>query len=608
MDKRFSFALSVSLLFMFGYLWFSAPKQPDSAGALNPAAVEQPQSQSYSQPETSPTATEVADAETIYQEATRADLNDNIVVDTDRFRARLSNRGAALLELYSREYYRDVSVTEDESLHGDPAHWLEMGLNMDPEVPSLLLRRNAEDGAPLDRSNWDYEVQRVAAGTDVVFRFDDGNGLHYRKTLKFRDGRPDIGVEIFFGNRDTSPSGRLSYLLTSAGNMPDRGGARFQRLPSGVAVYGSDSLESRDGSQLTDDVFTLQVDPPGSLQYYGTHSNHFAAVLRPLDEDSRRAVSRVVMEPVLDRVTLQRRLDEIQTLRGTPATAVETAELREENWNNARSTGVLEVPRVQGGHTLNFQYFVGPKSPVLMKQADFQGFHQLYEEDYGSMAWINKSLLWILRMFHSLTGNWGVAIILLTVVVKMMLFPMTRMQSRQMEQFSKKMAKLKPQLEEIKKKYKNNLRKYQEEQQKMMKEHGVRAPLFGCLVLVLQFPVFIGLFQILRTSFELRHSPFFGWINDLSQPDAMPLPVALFGFTSVNLLPLLMVIAMVLHTKLMPKPKDPQQAQMQKMMLFMPFLFCFFLYSYAAGLSLYMLTNALLGIVQTKFLKISVPS
>jgi YidC/Oxa1 family membrane protein insertase len=210
-----------------------------------------------------------------------------------------------------------------------------------------------------------------------------------------------------------------------------------------------------------------------------------------------------------------------------------------------------------------------------------------------------------MRAMHSLTHNWGVAIILLTLTVKILLFPLNRLQSRTMEQFQKKMKLLQPQLDELKKKYKGNLQKLNVEQQKIMREHGVRPPIFGCLVVFLQMPVWYGLFQIMRSAPELRHAPFMLWIGDLSAPDVVPLPFTLPIIGTLHLLPILMVIAWLAQNRMMPKPTDPQQAQMQKMMNFFPFMMGFFLYSYASGQSLYMLTNSLLGMLQMKLLRVT---
>ena len=171
-----------------------------------------------------------------------------------------------------------------------------------------------------------------------------------------------------------------------------------------------------------------------------------------------------------------------------------------------------------------------------------------------------------------------------------------------MSKYSAAMGKLKPRLDELKAKYKNNTRKYQEEQMKLLKQEGVTPPLGGCLLMFLQFPIWISLFQILGTSIELRQSAFFGWISDLSRPDQMPF--GFFGFETINLLPILMAIATIVQMRFQPKPADESQAQTQKIMgLIMTVFMLWLLYQYSAGLSLYIFTSSLLGIFEFQVIR-----
>ena len=122
----------------------------------------------------------------------------------------------------------------------------------------------------------------------------------------------------------------------------------------------------------------------------------------------------------------------------------------------------------------------------------------------------------------------------------------------------------------------------------------------------IQMPIFFGLFSALRTSFDLRQAPFMGYINDLSRPDALfelPFDIPILHWETFNLLPIIMVVMWILQQATMPKPTDPQSARMQKMMMFMPVMMGFFLYNYAAGLSLYMITQSTMGIVEQKVIK-----
>src|SRR5262249_36488207 len=161
----------------------------------------------------------------------------------------------------------------------------------------------------------------------------------------------------------------------------------------------------------------------------------------------------------------------------------------------------------------------------------------------------------------------------LTILVRLILFPLNRVNQSGMLRYSAAMQRLKPQLDALKAKYKNNMRKFNEEQMKLLKDEGVRPPLGGCLLMFLQLPVWVSLYQILRTSIELRQAPFIGWVHDLSRPDhLMALPV----IGALNLLPILMAAAQVIQMRLQPPPADAQQAQMQRIMgMMMPVMMLF---------------------------------
>lgn len=166
------------------------------------------------------------------------------------------------------------------------------------------------------------------------------------------------------------------------------------------------------------------------------------------------------------------------------------------------------------------------------------------------------------------------------------------------------MKRVQPKIDAIKKKYEDNPKRLRQEQARIFQEEGAMPPIGGCLPVFLQIPIFFGLFSALRVSFDLRQEPFLGWIKDLSQPDQlfrMDLPIPIIGpIEYFNLLPILMVVLWIAQQKVVPKPAtDNEQArQMQKMMMWMPILFGVFLYNYAAGLSLYMITTSAFGIME----------
>ncbi|MDP6850489.1 MAG: membrane protein insertase YidC, partial [Planctomycetota bacterium] len=297
-------------------------------------------------------------------------------------------------------------------------------------------------------------------------------------------------------------------------------------------------------------------------------------------------------------------------------------EQREESWKRSSIAGDFRLHIGQAGtagETQRFEWYLGPKNPEILSSPSFRPMDAVIQElDYGGSFFyrmfftgaIAPTILWIIDFFHTITGNWGIAIILMTLLVRALMFPINRTSQMKMGAYQAKVGKLKPQVEKINQKYAKDPAKKQQATMELYREHKLSPPIGGCLPILLQFPVFIGLFAALRCSILLRQEPFALWIQDLSRPDALidfggpiaNLPL-ISSVTSLNVLPIIMVVLWVWHQRSMPKPTDPQQAQMQKMMTFMPIMFGIMLYNYAAGLSLYMITSSALGIFEQKVIK-----
>ncbi len=235
--------------------------------------------------------------------------------------------------------------------------------------------------------------------------------------------------------------------------------------------------------------------------------------------------------------------------------------------------------------------------------------------DLGITRWIQAPLLAVLTFLDRLVGNWGVAILLLTLLVKVVLHPLSVSQQGSMLKMSEKMKKLQPKLEEINAKYKSNMRKRTEETMKLYKEHGnpQMAGLKGCLPMLLQMPVMIAMYWVIAEAVELRGAPFAGWIRDLSVPDRLAhLPswaqihLLFITIEDVNLLPILMTVASFVQMWMTPQPPaaDPDQAKQQKLTQYIMFgMMGFMFYNMSSGLVLYWLLSTVLGIVESKYIK-----
>jgi YidC/Oxa1 family membrane protein insertase len=243
----------------------------------------------------------------------------------------------------------------------------------------------------------------------------------------------------------------------------------------------------------------------------------------------------------------------------------------------------------QAGKTADGRYtlFAGPKQLEVL---EWLGKGLERSIDFGYFAFIAIPLLYVLHFSHQFTGSYGIDIIILTVLIKILTAPLTHKSMVSMKQ----MQKLQPQMERLKERFKDDKEKLNKEIMEMYRRNGVN-PLGGCLPMLLQFPVFIGLYNALSTPIELRHAPFL-WIKDLSRPDWESLPFTVGTWhLGIPVLTVLMGASMFIQQWMTPTAGDPNQ---RRMMLMMPLLFTFMFVTFPAGLTIYWLVNNILSIAQ----------
>ncbi|MDR1125550.1 MAG: membrane protein insertase YidC [Deltaproteobacteria bacterium] len=228
-------------------------------------------------------------------------------------------------------------------------------------------------------------------------------------------------------------------------------------------------------------------------------------------------------------------------------------------------------------------YYLGTKEKAALEQAPNDLISSV---DYGWFGWMSRPLMWLLNIFHSFVGNYGVAIILLTVLVKIVLWPLSYKSFKSMQA----MKQIQPHVMKLREKYKDDKQRMNQEMMQLYRTYKVN-PMGGCLPILVQLPVFIGLYKALLNAFELRQAAFIPylpftdnvWLYDLSLQDPY------------YITPIVMGALMFLQQKLTPAPGDPTQA---KIMLFMPVIFVFFFLSFPSGLVVYWLMNSLLSVAQ----------
>jgi YidC/Oxa1 family membrane protein insertase len=230
--------------------------------------------------------------------------------------------------------------------------------------------------------------------------------------------------------------------------------------------------------------------------------------------------------------------------------------------------------------------FVGPEEDALLHQVA-PGFDLI--KDYGYLTIIAKPLFWVLMQIHQVVQNWGWAIIILTIFIKLIFFPLSAASYKSMA----RMKEVQPRLLQMKEQYKNDPQKLNQAMMAMYKQEKIN-PLGGCLPVLIQIPVFISLYWVLLLSVEMRGAPWLGWIHDLSKPDT--LLSDLVGLSiPIGILPIIMAVSMFIQTKLNPTPPDPIQA---KVMLYMPLAFSLMFFFFPSGLVLYYIVNNVLSIGQ----------
>jgi YidC/Oxa1 family membrane protein insertase len=259
-------------------------------------------------------------------------------------------------------------------------------------------------------------------------------------------------------------------------------------------------------------------------------------------------------------------------------------EMLEKNQYRVGVKSKLEAISIGQEKSESLKLFVGPQEESVLENIA-PGLELV--KDYGWLTILAKPIFWLLEKIHAIVNNWGWSIILLTVLIKLLFFPLSAASYKSMA----KMKLVQPRLLEMKERFKGEPQKLNQAMMEMYRKEKIN-PLGGCLPVVVQIPVFIALYWVLLASVEMRGAPWLGWIQDLSQPDT------LFGVwfgAPIGLLPIIMAISMFVQVKLNPTPPDPLQA---KLMMFMPLIFSFMFFFFPSGLVLYWVVNNILSIAQ----------
>ena len=503
-----------------------------AAGADSEPAVDQEAAGIPSMPE-SRAETPSAAAET------QADGGEMVRVTTDVYDIAIDTRGGTLSEVRLPQYPVSVNkpdqpyvmLTDDAS----PLYYVAQGgLLSKAQAPSHKALYQAEQSR--------YTLSEGADKLEVALSWQSDDGVSVDKIYTFHRGQYQIDVRYEVNNQSGSSWRGWAYSQLQRNN-PDSGGSMFLYTYTGAALSSpEDRYRKIDFGDIRDQKLEKEISNgwAAMLQHY------FVSALVPADADA----SYRYYTSVINRDSSNPRY-----VIGSTTPAVDIA------------------PGNQG--TLSQRFFIGPK---LQHRMDKVAPGLELTVDYGIFWFLAKPLFWGLEKFHGLTGNWGWAIILLTLLIKIVFYRLSAAGYRSMA----RMRKVQPRLMALRERYKDDKQKLNQAMMDLYKTEKIN-PLGGCFPILVQIPVFISLYWVLLESVELRQAPFILWINDLSIPDPF------------FVLPLIMGVTMFVQQKLNPAPVDPVQ---EKIMMTLPVVFTVFFAFFPAGLVLYWVVNNVLSIAQ----------
>ncbi len=546
MDR--DFIIGIVLLLVIFFVWQSfgpKPQQPvetvdqaategvpDSgvAPAMVPAGTPEttapPSPGAAGGDETSPDSAEVPAVETV-----RIDPEPPFTIDRDNYTVQFTNVGGRIAS-WTLKDFNDVAGPD-----GKPLDMVSL-----PDSGKFPLSTYWVGAGPKMKESDVYEIE--SKGPDrIVFSRRDASGFTVRKIFEPSPLGYTVNMKVVVeAPPSTVAQGRLSVTNYQEKIVAKKG---FFSRGFDITKY---VVNLGDGKEEEPIEKAAGVSYPGNVIWAGFENLYFLSVIAPEITETTQAqaiASGGAGDPVSSVITMPEKII-------NPGEAVE----------------------------YNFTAYFGPKAEKPLIAAG-HSFDQAL--DFGWFTIIAKPLVRVLQFFQKYVKNWGLAIIIVTIIIKLLLLPLTHKSYKSM----KAMSKLQPAMKEIREKYGEDRERLNQEMMALYKAHGV-SPASGCLPMMVQLPFFIAFYRALYGTIELRHAPFMLWIQDLSAPD--PYYVT----------PIIMGASMVLSQKMTPTTADPMQA---KMMLLMPVVFTFFFLNLPSGLVLYWFVSNILTIAQQYYLR-----
>ena len=544
-QSRLFIAIILSLAIFLAWQFFFAPKEAErrEAKKVESPALDEKQAVKDSEKPYKEATEKPTPAEESAVEETPPQMAAAITVDTPLYQAKISENGAVFFSFLLKNYRETVQkdsplkqiLTNDETLGVGQLGFTGKSIaGLDKAVFSANLASN--------------QLEVKDSPRELTFLWRSQDGIIIEKTYKFAPHTYAIGMDVTIKNG--SGRGLQDRLfVTLNGKAP---GDKRMYAFEGPSALINDELEEFKIKKLKDqDTFD------GKIKWVALQTRYFMSSLLPeqIEEAS---------------LHLELKSDEFVTARyRQPEKAIQAGTQ----------------------YSYKYQFFMGPKRIQELKTVG-NDLHKVV--NFGWFDIIAKPFLWLMNTFYSVIPNYGVAIIILTLLVKIVLWPLGQKSYKSMNE----MKKIQPLMKEIREKYKDDKQRMNKEVMGLYRTYKVN-PLGGCLPMVVQLPVFFALYRMLYEAIELRHAPFFLWIDDLSAPDRLfrfdftvPFMEPPFG---IPVLTIVMGASMLLQQKMSPPMGDATQA---KMMMFMPIIFTVIFINFSSGLVLYWLVNNLLSIGQ----------
>ena len=553
-QARLLIAIVLSALIFLVWQFFFVDKEATRQAAK---PVEQPivQEKQASEVPSAPLQVETAGEDTPAAPDSKIAAPDRIartiVVDTSLYRAQLSEKGAGFTSFVLKKYREEVAKDSP----------LKELLPREDGTETVIIGFSGNDGLA-GSENAVYSastpVEHMTIGEssqELTYSWKSANGIVVEKTYRFVPDSYLIGFDVTIKNGTDIALENKSFIALKGAVPAVKGRYGFE----GPAALINGKLEEIAIKDIPEKGIHT-----GDVKWMAVEDRYFLMSLIPEDVEAGTVSLHLEGNGAL-----------IEAQYLGPDGAIPSGAQRTEHYS----------------------LFFGPKSMKVLNAAG----HDLGKAlNFGFFDFIAKPFVWLMNRLYSVIPNYGVAIIILTILIKIILWPLGSKSYKSMSE----MKKIQPLMKDIREKYKNDKKRMNEEVMGLYRTYKIN-PLGGCLPMVVQLPVFFALYRMLYQAIELRHAPFFLWINDLSAPDRLGrLPVDHIPMMQppygIPVLTIIMGATMLLQQKMSPPMGDPTQA---KMMMFMPIIFTVIFINFSAGLVLYWMVNNILSISQQYYIQ-----